>query len=93
MKNLILFLAIALTGTVNAQSSSAPKATITNPGALYSTFNWNSGSNKEMLAKVVSVAEMQNILKYSIESSWPAGISTFDARSKKQDLIKKIYRL
>lgn len=89
MKNLILFLAIALTGTVNAQSSSAIKATISDPGALYSTFNWNSGNNKEMLAKVVSAAEMQNILKYSIESSWPAGISTFNARSNKQDLIKK----
>jgi hypothetical protein len=67
----------------------AQKVTITDPGALYSTFTWDNDKQKTTLAKQVSENELNNILKHGTENGWPQGIASLDNRNKKREDMKK----
>lgn len=92
MRIIVFFLAFGTIFSAGAQKikySSLKKVTISDPGQLYSTYNFDESEMKTIRAVFNNdVKQVDGFVKYSNESSWPEGLSTLDGRSSLQDAIR-----
>ena len=84
LSSLLTFVLLITALSLNAQE---PKLiSITDPGELYSTYNFTS-SDQEMLIKTFGQAKFDQINASSHESQWPSGISSLEDRTAKREQI------
>ena len=91
IKSLLALVLIIASYSIEAQSgNTAQRMKITDSGELYSTFDWDDNDNtgaKTAVVLAVSAAEFSDIVKYSHESYWPAGINNLDGRNNLRSKI------
>jgi hypothetical protein len=70
----------------------AQKSAITDPGELYSTYDFNETEIATIKAAMSKPEKTEDVIKWANEAGWPQGISDFSERIKedKQALMKKL---
>ncbi len=73
------------------------KAKIVNPGSLYSTYDFDAdaGLLKPAIKLQGGTSILSDIIKYSNQSNWPAGMMTLDSRLESRETIMKytVYKI
>lgn len=86
----LLLLLLLLPFSFHAQVKKV-KATIVNPGSLYSTYDFEADAG--MLKPAIKLQGgsdiLSDIIRYSNQANWPAGMKELDSRLAKKELIKK----
>ena len=90
------FLFLVLVSTITACSKSfmidgkkARQVAVTDLGEMYSTYNMSDAEQREVAAQLNNKALLDEIIRYSKETTWPDGVNTLDDRLNSRTTMAK----
>jgi hypothetical protein len=84
------YFVINTSGISETTTEKVKEASITDPGQLYSTYNF-SAEEKDKITSTVGEAQYEAINNSCHENQWPSGLSTLDSRNTVRDKMKEYH--
>jgi hypothetical protein len=90
----LLFLLLVSTITACSKSfmidgKKARQVAVTDLGEMYSTYNMSDAEQREVTAQLNNKALLDEIIRYSKETTWPDGVNTLDDRLNNRSTMAK----